>query len=57
MPDIKTVKDPVCGMQIEPHTAAVTEKYEGEMYYFCSRDCRNKFVEEPPRYMHKEAAA
>ena len=31
-----TVHDPVCGMDIEPETAAGTSEYKGQTYYFCS---------------------
>jgi len=44
------VKDPVCGMEIDPKTAAGTEAYKGKTYHFCSSDCRNKFKAEPGKY-------
>jgi Cu+-exporting ATPase len=31
-----TVHDPVCGMDIDPATAAGTSEYKGQTYYFCS---------------------
>ena len=54
MPDIKLVKDPVCGMEMEPHTAPVSEQYNREPYYFCGRDCRDSFNADPDRYLKKE---
>lgn len=33
-------KDPVCGMVIEPSTAAARGTYGGETVYFCSAACR-----------------
>jgi uncharacterized protein len=35
-------KDPVCGTFISTATA-IQKKFGGEMYYFCSTDCRDKF--------------
>jgi len=45
-----TVKDPVCGMDIDPNTAAATEDYQGKNYYFCSTVCQDKFKAEPEKY-------
>ena len=45
-----TVRDPVCGMDIDPATAAASEEYEGTTYYFCSQSCRDSFVAEPGRF-------
>jgi P-type Cu+ transporter len=45
-----TVKDPVCGMDIDPATAAGSEVYEGKTYYFCSKSCHDSFRAEPEKY-------
>jgi Cu+-exporting ATPase len=45
-----TVKDPVCGMEIDPSTAAASEEYQGTTYYFCSESCHRQFVQEPGRF-------
>ena len=45
-----TVKDLVCGMEIDPATAAATEEYEGATYYFCSESCHERFVRQPERF-------
>ncbi len=29
------VKDPVCGMEIDPKEAAGKSEYQGQTYYFC----------------------
>lgn len=44
-------KDPVCGMLVRLEDAAGQEVYEGRRYYFCSADCRAKFVAAPERYV------
>ena len=41
------VNDPVCGMEIDPRTAAAKMDYQGTTYFFSSDACHNKFVAEP----------
>ena len=43
--------DPVCGMTVDPATAAHRAAHEGRDYFFCSAGCRTKFVAEPDRYL------
>ena len=45
------VKDPVCGMTVDPHTASHRAEHAGKAYYFCSAGCRSKFIAEPIRYL------
>ncbi|MBI3696077.1 MAG: HAD-IC family P-type ATPase, partial [Acidobacteria bacterium] len=42
-PSGKTVKDPVCGMLVDPASAAGKYEHGGQTYYFCSRHCLEKF--------------
>jgi P-type Cu+ transporter len=44
-------KDPICGMNVEPNSAAGRYAYDGQTYYFCSHYCLAKFKEEPARYL------
>lgn len=44
------VKDPVCGMMIEPDDAVASVEHEGKTYYFCSQDCKEAFEEDPESY-------
>ncbi len=37
------VKDPSCGMELNPITAKFLVKKGDETFYFCSKDCRDKF--------------
>ncbi len=46
-----TVKDVVCGMEIDPKSAAATEKYQGKTYYFCSSVCHEKFKANLKKYV------
>lgn len=38
-------KDPICKMDVNEDKAIKTE-YDGEIYYFCSKGCRDKFLKE-----------
>jgi YHS domain-containing protein len=42
-----TVKDPICGMYMDPRLAICLENREGS-FYFCSEECRHKFLAAPP---------
>jgi Cu+-exporting ATPase len=44
------VKDPVCGMMIEPNEAAATMTRNGETIYFCSEACERQFKADADRY-------
>jgi Cu+-exporting ATPase len=44
------VKDPVCGMLIDPETAAGSTTFESQEVYFCSDQCRRDFEADPGRY-------
>ena len=46
-----TVKDPVCGMDVDPAATSHHATHEGHEYHFCSAGCRTKFVADPPRYL------
>jgi len=45
------VKDPVCGMQIDPKTASGNSEYKGQTYYFCSAGCKKAFDMNPEKYV------
>jgi Cu+-exporting ATPase len=48
--------DPVCGMQVDPHSAKHHAEHAGRAYYFCSARCREKFLAEPVRYLDSTAS-
>jgi len=54
--DTHKVKDPVCGMIVDPHTAQHKAEHAGRPYYFCSAGCRAKFLAEPESYLDPAAA-
>src|SRR3954468_12972403 len=50
-----TVKDPVCGMMVDPDRTEHHADYKGETFHFCSARCRDKFVAAPEQYLKPEA--
>jgi P-type Cu+ transporter len=44
------ITDPVCGMSVDPATAAGAE-HEGRAYHFCCAGCRDRFRADPQRYL------
>ena len=50
------VKDPVCGMTVDPATARHKAGHAGATYYFCSAGCREKFLAEPERFLAQASA-
>ncbi len=44
------MKDPVCGMQVDPANAAGTSQYQAQAFYFCSKGCKTKFDAHPGQY-------
>src|SRR3954451_16286157 len=51
------VKDPVCGMDVDPHTAKHRADHNGRPYYFCSAGCRTKFLTDHAKYLNPASAA
>ncbi len=47
------VKDPVCGMEIDPTPAAGKSEYQGQTYYFCSPGCKREFDKDPKKFVGK----
>jgi Cu+-exporting ATPase len=50
------VKDPVCGMAVDPNKTSHRHTYQGRSYYFCSAGCQGKFVAQPARYLAEQPA-
>lgn len=44
-------KDPVCGMEVDPATAAGKSEYKGQTYYFCAPGCKQAFDKDPEKYL------
>ncbi len=52
----KSVRDPVCGMTVEPSTAKFEANHKSATYCFCSAGCRAKFLADPSAYSKPMAA-
>ena len=50
------VKDVVCGMEIDPDTAAGKSEYRGTTYYFCAEGCKQEFDANPGKYLNGSAS-
>ena len=49
-----SLRDPVCGMNVDPSHAAEKIEYSGTMFYFCSQSCAAKFRQDPAGYLVNE---
>ncbi len=49
------IRDPVCGMEVEPETAFAKREHMGQTFYFCSQSCVDQFDKDPHRYMTTSA--
>jgi Cu+-exporting ATPase len=49
------VRDPVCGMTVDPATSKHRFDYRGETYHFCSAGCRTKFEADPASYLETDS--
>ena len=49
--------DPICGMNVEPDSAAGSHVHGGQTYYFCSQHCLAKFKEDPEKFLKSAASA
>src|SRR5690348_17296164 len=56
-PSADALKDPVCGMTVDPHTSPHRHVHQGRTDYFCSAGCRAKFAADPQKYLGARAKA
>jgi YHS domain-containing protein len=50
MDEHATAVDPVCGMTVDPATAAAHRHHEGRDFFFCGQGCADAFDADPARY-------
>jgi heavy metal translocating P-type ATPase len=48
----QVVKDPVCGMQVDPAQTEFSSEYDGETFFFCSGHCKSRFDADPAAFAH-----
>lgn len=51
------VRDPVCGMTVDPAAGKPHMTYKGHAYHFCSQGCHDKFKADPEKYLTAQSAA
>jgi Cu+-exporting ATPase len=51
------VRDPVCGMTVDPSAAKHTVEHDGHTYYFCCGHCAEKFRASPDLYLNLKAGS
>jgi heavy metal translocating P-type ATPase len=51
------VKDPVCGMDVDPATTEHVAEHEGVTHHFCSEHCRSRFLADPEAFIHASSSA
>ncbi len=51
-----TTIDRVCGMTVDPSTAAAHVEHEGSTHYFCSQSCATKFRTDPEKYLRAKVS-
>jgi Cu+-exporting ATPase len=45
------VRDPVCGMDVDPAMTAHHHELQGHTHHFCSAGCRATFIANPPHFL------
>ena len=50
-----TVKDPVCGMEVNPATAKHSREHQAKKFYFCCAHCAERFTADPQKYLQPVA--
>ena len=46
--------DPICEMEVDEEKAAATYEYAGRTYYFCAVGCKEKFAQNPGKFVKEE---
>src|SRR2546422_4215155 len=49
LPATPKVKDPICGMMVDPQKSAAKVEHGGMNYYFCSARCAERFEKNPEK--------
>src|SRR5215204_157988 len=50
-PEKDGVRDPVCGMTVDPHKTPHRHQHGGHTHYFCGKGCLTKFAANPAKYL------
>lgn len=55
MSDAKSIRDPTCGMRVDPASATSHVDFSGRRYYFCSKHCADTFSLNPKKFLRHPA--
>src|SRR5579863_6884394 len=50
------IKDPVCGMDVNPATSKHKVEHAGKSFFFCCAGCADKFKSSPDKYLNPAAS-
>mgnify|MGYP002382259393 CR=1 FL=1 len=53
LPEGSKVKDPVCGMDVDPGTTEHHAEFRGTAYHFCSARCLARFEADPAGFVEE----
>lgn len=53
---VSNLKDPVCGMTVDPMHSRFMATHEGCTYYFCAEGCLKAFESNPGKYLNEKHA-
>jgi YHS domain-containing protein/uncharacterized membrane protein YraQ (UPF0718 family) len=56
-PDMSQEIDPVCGMTVDPESAAAKREYQGKAFYFCNPGCAKAFDRKPEAFVEATRSA
>ena len=48
---VEMAADPVCGMSVDKDSAPAQVEWQGRMFYFCARGCRDEFLAAPETFV------
>ena len=57
LPTTPKVKDPVCGMMVDPQKSAAKVDHGGMNYYLCSARCAERFEKNPEKFLASPGTA
>ncbi|MEE2613165.1 MAG: heavy metal-binding domain-containing protein, partial [Acidobacteriota bacterium] len=51
-----TMRDPVCGMEVDPAKSRFTHEHARQTYYFCCGGCQTAFKTDPEQFLDPESS-
>ena len=52
-----SVRDLVCGMDVDSSNPPFLTHHNGRTYYFCSQSCRSEFERDPSQFVERDNAS